>query len=253
MKTQRIRIIIILLCGALCTSSSGYAGETVITLSIGEWPPWTSKQLPGYGKHAQIVSMAYAKKGIKVEYKFFPWARAYMMAEVGEADGTFPWVKKPERLNTFYYSDALDDTNDGYVFFYLKDNPFDWQEFTDLKGLSIGGQQDYYYGEGFHKALKDGVFRLSFAAQDHLLFRMLLAHRFPVLIMEKSAGEGLIKKHLTPEEAQRITIHPKIVEKLTGHILMRKTNPKSLHLINLFNQGLHEMHEDGSFDAIFNK
>ena len=51
---------------------SALSKEQVIRLANGEWPPYTSKDLPNYGLGSQIVSEAFAEVGIKVEYGFFP-------------------------------------------------------------------------------------------------------------------------------------------------------------------------------------
>ena len=46
-----------------------------VRLANGEWPPYTSLNLPNLGCDSQVVTEAFALEGIGVEYDFFPWAR----------------------------------------------------------------------------------------------------------------------------------------------------------------------------------
>ena len=46
--------------------------QTVVGLTNGEWPPYTSQNLKNYGVFSPIVSEAFELEGMTVEYTFFP-------------------------------------------------------------------------------------------------------------------------------------------------------------------------------------
>ncbi len=50
----------------LSSSATSLAGET-IRITNGDWPPFTSEQLPSGGPLSRIVSEAFALEGITVE------------------------------------------------------------------------------------------------------------------------------------------------------------------------------------------
>ena len=87
----------------LCTPLV-FADESIL-LSTGEWPPFISVTLKQKGFAARIVTEAFELEGIKVEYQFRPWARAYDEALYEKVDGTVFWSRKPKREESFLYSD----------------------------------------------------------------------------------------------------------------------------------------------------
>jgi len=87
-----------------------WATENTIQLAIGEWPPFTSKDLKYYGIAARLVAEAFLLEGIQVEYGFFPWARSFLLAKEGTWDGTAIWSRQPDRVQDFYFSDTVVDS-----------------------------------------------------------------------------------------------------------------------------------------------
>ena len=94
-----------------------WAKETV-TISTSQWSPYITSVSPQYGSMSTIINEAFANVGIKVEYVFLPWARAYEGAKSGEVDATSYWYKDEKHERDFLYSDPL--TTDEVVFFRLK-------------------------------------------------------------------------------------------------------------------------------------
>ena len=59
------------LCFLLSCSSSVFAGEE-IRITLGEWSPFISKELPHYGIVPHIISEIFNEAGVNVQYGFFP-------------------------------------------------------------------------------------------------------------------------------------------------------------------------------------
>ncbi|MCP4355461.1 MAG: amino acid ABC transporter substrate-binding protein, partial [Proteobacteria bacterium] len=66
---------------------------------------FTSQKLKKFGVYSDIVSKAFALEGIKVEYKFFPWARSYYTVKIGTMDGSLTWAPTEEKKRDVIFSD----------------------------------------------------------------------------------------------------------------------------------------------------
>ena len=76
--------------------------EKAIRLTTGEWAPYISEKLEHFGLVSRIVTEAFALEGVKVEYIFLPWKRAYQEALIGKYDGSAVWTRNSEREKGFY-------------------------------------------------------------------------------------------------------------------------------------------------------
>ena len=87
--------IMILFLIAFCFSP--VFAEEEIMISIGEWHPFISKELPHYGIVSHIISEAFAESQIKMKYGFFPWKRSYNYVKTGKYHASAIWGKTEER------------------------------------------------------------------------------------------------------------------------------------------------------------
>ncbi len=241
---MKIRIILIFL--LLCTSRGVFAEETV-HITTGEWPPWISEKLNHYGVISQIITDAYKSEGITVEFKFFPWKRAYFMARQGKADATAIWFYSRERNKDFFYSDPVVDANDS--FFYLKSNPFEWKSLDDLKGLRIGGILGYTYTEEFYAAEKAKKIQVVWSATEKTCLERLLKGQNHIVAMDVQVANHLLRTSFSPEEAALVTHHEKPLRKGPVSLLFpRKNEKESKRLLKIFNRGLGRLKKSGKYD-----
>jgi len=240
------QIILVIL--GLAVSSLIYA-EDAIQITNGEYPPFLSENLKYYGAGSHIVTEAFKLEGIKVKYGFFPWKRSFNLAQRGEWDGTILWVKNQEREKNFYISDPV--ISGIYVFFHLKDYPFDWSTIDDLQNLEIGGTIGYHYGDAFEKAETEKKFNVQRVPEDEQNFRKLLKHRIQLFAVGLDAGYDLLRKHYDSNTIQLFTYHPKPLKEVTSHLLLSKKVKKNQRLILLFNQGLKKLKESGKYKQFF--
>jgi len=159
--------------------SPGFAEEEIM-VTIGEWSPFISRELPHYGIVSHVISEAFAESQIKVKYGFFPWKRSYHLVKSGEWHATAIWGKTEERINDFYFSDIIYTGED--VLFYLKDKPVKWKgdvnDLSDLKGLKIGLSLGSAIGSVMENAMKKGLVTYDVGGDKLAVFRKLLARRF---------------------------------------------------------------------------
>ena len=118
-----------------------------ILLSAGSWPPFTGEHLENFGTASHVVSDAFMSQGIRVEYRFRPWKRAFVEAESGVVDGSILWRYTDDRARSFYFSDTVSTIK--IVFFHLKKFTFNWNSLADLKGMRIGLVRGFKYSDDF--------------------------------------------------------------------------------------------------------
>ena len=221
-------------------------GQETIRLTNGEWPPFQSEKLIYYGIASRIVSEAFELEGVKVEYGFFPWKRAFEWARKGNWDGSLIWFDTPERRKDFYISNPV--ANVSFVFFHLKSYSFDWKTMDDLKGLKIGATIEADYGEAFQKAEKNETFWVDRLETDTQNFRMLLIKRVNLMIVDLDVGYATLQDQFSQDEIQLITHHPKPVKAAPHHVLLSKKVKKNKLMIDLLNKGLKRLRKSGKID-----
>ena len=226
-------------------AANGFAEET-IHLTNGEFTPYMSKELKYYGVVSRVVTEAFAFENIKVEYKFLPWKRAFESAKSGKYEGSVVWSYSAEREEDFYYSDSVIEGNT--VFFHLKNYVFNWNTIEDLKGIKIGGTTGYSYGDTFDQAEKAGNLEVHRVTHDYQNFLMLLRGRAQIVPLELEVGYRLLQKHLSPEEVERITHHPKPLKTIPYHLILSKQVERNGHFIHIFNKGLKRLKENGQYE-----
>lgn len=254
MKKSVMLLVSIAMMMGVSTISSG---EEVLRLTNGEWPPYHSKDLKHGGIVSHIVSDIFASKGITVEYGWFPWVRAMVYAETGKWDGCVSWdTLDPEKRKTLYFSEPLYEGQ--WVFFHVKDVPFDWQNLDDLHDVTIGITIGYEeaYGNAFMEAVRAKKIPVDYAPSDELNFKKLVGKRFQIFPNDKEVGYGMLNKmvragELTEEEAQSITHHPIPLVILAQHLVLSKHIARNKELLVLFNEGLEEFKASGKLEEYF--
>ncbi|OUR98719.1 hypothetical protein A9Q84_04715 [Halobacteriovorax marinus] len=225
-----------------------------VKLATEEYPPYTSNKISHNGYIAKIVTMAFAAVDYQVEYQFYPGARSFKLAKIGELVGTVPWSHRKEREEFFYYSRpvAVADTE---VFFVLNDSNFSWdpskQSYEDLKGISIGGVRSYNYGDRFQDAENSGLIKVSRVNDVRQNFRKLFNKRLDVVISHKQVAMHHLNNTFSKSHMYRIKSFPvKTEEQKFYYILFSKKNPKGEEMKNKFNEGLSIIKRNGLFDEI---
>ncbi|MEE1674402.1 transporter substrate-binding domain-containing protein [Agarivorans aestuarii] len=221
----------------------------LVTLSSGEWPPFTSKSLAHQGFYSEIVRQAFALENYEVQYQFLPWARAYMYVEQGNVDGSLTWAKTHDKEQEVLFSEPVFWHNK--VFFHLSHQPFSWQNIDSLKTLNIGATEKYTYGYAFDLAAEQSELKVEYVSSDLLNLKKLLAGRIDVFPSDIHVGYQLINQHFTSEEAALFTHHPKSVQQTYTHVIFSKKNQqRGEQLLAAFNRGLQKLKQSGAYQQI---
>jgi polar amino acid transport system substrate-binding protein len=231
------------------SSSSALIGRT-ITIATGEFPPWAGSSLPQGGYVNHIVREAFASQGVKVEFIYQPWKRAYEEARQGKFDATSYWYESAERRKSMLFSEAL--INNRTVFFQRRENAdIHWNTLSDLHSYRMSATLGFTYTDEFYRAIDNEVISPIMVPSDVQNLKLLMAERIDIFATDEMSGFYM---------AAQLSIDPrklKVVERpLTtpdGYLLASKTNADSRLLINTFNRGLRAIKANGKYQAILNR
>ncbi len=225
----------------------------ILHLTNGDWPPYLSPKLPHNGFISQVVTRAFHREGIQVEFSFFPWNRAYQYARAGrgsdqEWHGSVAWIKTPEREVEFIFSAPV--VIDQEVLFHLKTRPLTWTRLSDL--------QDKIICAPLHTALPaleygvdKGLFFIDRCGKyDRLLHRLIKA-RCDAAPMVKQVGMYYLKTRLSPAEQAQITWSPHPLSRQEYHLIISRKLPRAQAIVDRFNQGLEALRADGTYDRLW--
>nr|WP_315396078.1 hypothetical protein [uncultured Duganella sp.] len=245
MNDQRFACLLSLL--SVLSAPFAAEPEESVTLSGGEWPPFISEGLPGNGPVARVVTEAFALEGVKVNYLFRPWNRAYAEAVNGVTHGTLVWSlsgKETDRTRRFHASAVLFYGQS--VFFHRKNFPFTWRGERTLAGLRMGGTAGYEYF--FDRSALLNIDKS--ASSDAQNFHKLLGGRFDVFPLNLDVGLSLMRTELSPEQASTLTWDPRPYNIAHYHILFNRKNPANQRYVALFDRGLKKLRDSGKYGQI---
>ncbi len=146
-------IVIVLCLGMIGMGTTLTCAQEELPLATGEWPPYTSEHLEGYGFFTELMTAIVHEMGMTPKYVFYPWKRCEQTTLAGEVFGAFPYAVTETRQQDFDFSDLIMKNN--VLFFYHKKHLTQKPEVTTLKDLEpylIGGALGYNYVPAFTEA-----------------------------------------------------------------------------------------------------
>ena len=216
-----------------------------VILTTGEYAPYNSPDFKYYGLMPRLISESFKLKGIEVQFRFYPWARAYELSKHGKVNGTAHWYDSEERRVDHIYSDnILDET---VVWFHLRSTHFQWDQLEDVGQYRVGAVKGYTYNAQFYEYIEKGLLHVEFVPEDTHNYKKLLIGRIDVVPEVIDIGMYLLHRNFPKETVALVTQHPKPFFKASTHLLLTRTNEDSQRLITLFNEGLAELKESGRY------
>ncbi|MGI0118977.1 substrate-binding periplasmic protein [Zooshikella sp. RANM57] len=229
------------------------AAKEEISIAIGEWLPFISKDLPHYGVVPHILTTIFSAKNIDIKYGFFPWKRSYLYVQTGKWHASALWGKTKERLNDCYFSDIV--YSGELVLFHLKTTPITWQgdpeKLYQLKGLHIGIPMESAKAKLLVKAEQAKLINYITGTDKISTFRMLIAKRFEALDENKDVGLHIIHSQLPAEYLDEISF-TKPYERWDYHLIFSKEIEQNKSFLKIFNEGLKELKSTGQYQRLWN-
>ena len=243
---QQLCLLILLI---FCSVSKSHS-ESTINVTNGEWQPYLSNFSHEYGLASHIVSEAFKLEGVDVTWGFFPWARAYKLAEKGEEwQASAVWWPTEDTKKNFWVSDVV--VNTSFVFFHLKEFNFKWDSIQDLSPYQIGFTRGYDYGDKFMSAVKEGQLSVQVVQSDEQSFKKLLLGRIDIFPNDPLVGYAQIKHIFTAQEAKLITHNERSFEASTLHLILSKKAKNNKRYLKKFNAGLKKLKKSGRIAQMY--
>ncbi|MBF0230104.1 MAG: amino acid ABC transporter substrate-binding protein [Desulfamplus sp.] len=239
----------IILLVALVFLSANICSAAKVILVTGEWPPYTSEKMEGYGFLSEIVSAVFKEAGVEIEYQFYPWLRCERNIKDGKVYAAFPYIITDERKAIYDFSDPLAKSTGR--FFYLKSNiksDVVWEKYEDLKRYKIGGTAGYWCV----KAFEDVGIKLDLAASDELSMKKLKGGRFDLLPADELVGWSIIKT-LFPADINNFAVVEKPLNNDELRLMVSKTYPDAAVITKKVNEALQRIKANGVYSAILKK
>lgn len=215
-------------------------------------PPYTLGQVGGLsqgGITQKLLDAIFRRLDLKYEIQLVPFARAIKSAQAGKSDGLPLLMKNEERVQFLLFTDPILENKEVFYFSTEKTPHFQWTDYTDLKGLTIGLVNGYTYGEHFLAAIKQYDLEILYAKDTTENLRRLIAGRVDLTLEDESIVKTLLADF--PEWKTRIQAADKLVTSYFWYMGVSKKSPLA-ERIEEINRILAAMRADGSLATILN-
>lgn len=127
---------------------------TPLVLATGEWRPYTSSHMKGYGEFTQKVSLVLQEMGLEPEYRFYPWARCCDAVLKGRIWTAFPYAYNQDLAQEVWFSDPLSFSRSFFFYYGPPETEKDYtvKQVSDLKKYRVSGVTGYIYETIFNRA-----------------------------------------------------------------------------------------------------
>lgn len=218
-----------------------------LPLVTGEWAPYTSEALDGYGFITEIVTEVFKEMSIEPVYTFQTWKRCYSLVVRGDVWAAFPYSYTEERAEEVLFSDTIGESTTKF-FYYGQDTPYQYSTLDDLKPYKIAGVKGYFYEEAFTQAGLD----VSYTADETSALKRLAAGRVDLMPLNELVGWGLIKE-LFPDEVNRFGTLETPYDTSELKLVVSKTYPDAQDYLQRFNATLQQVKTGDTYQQILKK
>ena len=200
---------------SLAASTDATSENKSVRIASGEWPPFIGSNLPNYGFVGEIISQAFAQRGLY--------------------DATAIWMHSEEREVDFFYS--LPVSQEEFVFFHPVKKPFNWTSLSELAPYKLGGVLAYSYGKELDALIESGTLTMERDGLAAKNLEKLAKGRVDIVPEEKHIGYYLINQEI-PHLKALITHHPTPFLTNSNYLLFPKQGARSQELLGIFNHYL---------------
>ncbi len=253
-----MRSVLLTILGCLLIPFGSLHAAEPVVVGVGEWAPFCGKKLEQGGVSMQILSEAFKRQGVTVQYKWMPWKRAYEMTRQGEVDCTAPWAMTSDaedRREVFIVGGSPVMMSRSF-FFHLKSKeiPYDGTV-ASLKGLKIGITHGYTFGEIVSTVKEKKIAEVDEnATSNEANFKKLLAGRIDVFSCQELVGWKTLHDKFKPEQVSLVktTAKPSMEGNMFA-LFSRKDEARGKALCDKLDAGLKELQAEGYIEKLINK
>jgi ABC-type amino acid transport substrate-binding protein len=243
---MRLRVTVITVLLMLATSLSLTAVAEEIEFAIGEYPPYISENLEGYGVVTQVVVEACRRAGLNPVFRFYPWARAYARVVSGQARASFLWLVTDERRKQVNFGEQ--HLHEGATVAFYKKSLFpqaiQFASYSDLARYRVVGVKGYWYESEF---MKVGRTYVHYVTDDATALKILDSGRADAYIADELTGKHVASQVLGTK-AEGIGYVKLQQNTRKSYIIFHKVGTKQVQA--RLDRALQSMHEDGTSNRL---
>lgn len=183
----------------------------IVTLN---WAPYIGEHICNQGWVQQVTVALFATRGYEVESEFYPWARAVMKAESGDADILYPeYFIEPEASSSWYEGTkrrdhlALSRKIPGGPIAFMKrkgDGDYYRGDLEALEGERIGVVRGYQNTPSFDRLMDQGFFDVEKVKNDVLNAGKLANERVNLIVGDPAVIQFSVSdSDMDPAERRR--------------------------------------------------
>lgn len=230
------------LVGILIILNTAIAAD--LTIVTEDFPPY-NYEINGEarGLSTEVVQKALEYAGLEAEIEFYPWARAYQVAQRQPNTLIYSIAFIPEREPLFEWIGVIAPYRTS--FYKMKSN-------TDIRVSRLEEAKSYQVGVSHADVIEtylrgEGFNNLQVTTDDRLNVRMLYFGRLDMIAYDEASFPRLIKDEgLNPELVER----EYRIKELTGDLYMAIHPDSDPELIRRLKEGLQKVRESGDLEAI---
>ena len=245
-RATALAIVVGAAASALFGAESAKAQDQT-TIGIDDsYPPYmfSSNGRPA-GLYYDLISGVFERMDISVAIEPMAWTTAVERTDRAEI-GLGGLYKNDARLKKYDYSDAI--LEEKLMVFVRSGTEFAFNGLEDLRGLVVGVNSGWSYGQAFDDARAEGMFTAEEAKSDTENLMKLRAGEIDAAIVDSLAARTIISRREDLKDSVVELTTPMATNK--GYLAFHKDAGKQ-SLLEYFDYILSSMKDDGSFDSIF--
>lgn len=230
------------LCAGLFLAASALWAEAPlkVEMAVEEYPPLMGEKLPHGGILTRIVTEAYAKAGVTLEFHWVPNNRAIAGVMDGGYEGSFGWAHAPERDRKLLYS-ANRIYTFRMAFFQRRGEDYTWRKLEDLAPHRIGVTIGNHYSDEFSALQASGKLNVDPASADAFNMKKLASGRIDLFPMEQESGLMLADLTLTKAERAKIIHQGHAIWEVPVYVVINRESPRAQELVDRFDRGYRKL------------
>ncbi len=217
------------------------------------------------GIDAEVLERIFTKLGVDYEIQFYPWSRAWLMAQNGKADAVISVSYKKSREKYLLYTDSqrrFVETgawpaeylwSSEYVFFcrQIHHDSFRFESYTQIKqdGYRLATIQDYSYNREFRAAQLQPT---AVVPDQDAGYRLLAAGEVDLFPNEKTVGLAALKR-LGLRDKITIIAKPMFRKPYLLPFCRQSDYPDKEELMRTVYRELNAMRASGEYEKIYQK
>lgn len=237
------KLIASILLGLACAGGTA-AAQLVIASS--DYPPYVSSKAED-SFLTELFEEIGKEMGVHFDFRLMPWKRCTAALDAAEAWGAAPYIRTPEREQTYLFSDTI-YTRKTRLFYYSRTGPrpeLVFRGLDDLRQYRIGGVAGYWYVGLFG----DAGITLDLAINEERNFEKLQVGRFDFAIADENVAQYLINRRFAADARHFFSMEQPF-DTNTNHLMVSRQYHGAEHWLRQFNKALHAVKRNGTFKRI---